>query len=44
MLSAAGLLVAGWIIYRRMTAPARRVAEVRSRVNALRRPTARQRT
>ena len=44
MLSAAGLLVAGWIIYRRMTAPARRVAEVRSRVDALRRPTARQRT
>ncbi len=44
ILSAAGLLVAGWIIYRRMTAPARRVAEVRSRVDALRRPAARQRT
>ncbi len=44
ILSAAGLLVAGWIIYRRMTSPARRVAEVRSRVDALRRPTARQRT
>ena len=44
ILSAAGLLVAGWIIYRRMTAPARRVAEVRSRVDALRRPTPRQRT
>ena len=41
MLSAAGLLVAGWIIYRKMTAPARRVADVRARVDAMRRPAAR---
>ena len=41
MLSTAGLLVAGWIIYRKMTAPARRVADVRARVDAMRRPAAR---
>ncbi len=37
LMSAAGLAVAGWIIYRRMTAPVRRVAEVRARVAAMRR-------
>lgn len=31
VMSAAGLLVVGYIVYRRMTAPARRVAEVRAR-------------
>jgi NADH-quinone oxidoreductase subunit H len=44
LLSLAGLAVSGWIIYRRMTAPARRVAEVRSRVEAMRRSSTRQRT
>ena len=34
LLSAAGLAVSGWIIYRRMTAPARRVAQVRRRLAA----------
>lgn len=34
ILSAAGLVVAGWIIYRRMTAPARRVAQVQRRIAA----------
>ena len=34
ILSAAGLAVAGWIIYRRMTAPARRVAQVQRRIAA----------
>lgn len=34
VLSAAGLVVAGWIIYRRMTAPARRVAQVQRRIAA----------
>ena len=34
ILSAAGLVVAGWIIYRRMTAPARRVAQVQQRIAA----------
>ena len=31
VMSAAGLLVVGYIVYRKMTAPARRVAEVRAR-------------
>ena len=44
IMSAAGLVVAGWIIYRRMTGPARRVAEIQNRLAARqpgRRPTAR---
>ena len=36
ILSVAGLVVAGWIIYRRMTAPARRVAQVQRRIAARR--------
>ena len=36
ILSVAGLVVAGWIIYRRMTAPARRVAQVQQRIAARR--------
>ena len=44
VLSAAGLAVAGWIIYRRMTAPARRVAHVQSRLAARRRAAAQSRT
>ena len=40
LLSAIGLLASGWIIYRRMTAPARRVAAVRRRVESMRRPAA----
>ena len=33
IMSSAGLAVAGWIIYRRMTVPARRVAEVQQRLS-----------
>ena len=36
IMSAAGLAVAGWIIYRRMTGPARRVAEVQRQLAARR--------
>ena len=36
IMSAAGLAVTGWIIYRRMTAPARRVAEVQRQLAARR--------
>ena len=34
IMSAAGLAVAGWVIYRRMTGPARRVAEIQNRIAA----------
>ena len=40
ILSAAGLALAGWIIYRRMAAPARRVAQIQQRLAAQRRAAA----
>ena len=36
ILSLAGLAAAGWIIYRRMTAPARRVIQIQERLAAQR--------
>ena len=44
LMSAAGLAVAGWIIYRRMTGPARRVAEIQNRIAARQRAAAQSRT
>ncbi len=44
LLSVLGLAVSGWIIYRRMSAPARRVAQVRSRVESMQQRASEQRT
>ena len=44
LMSLAGLAVAGWIIYRRMTAPARRVVQIQERLAAQRRATSTSRT
>ncbi|MXZ90857.1 MAG: NADH-quinone oxidoreductase subunit NuoH [Chloroflexi bacterium] len=44
LMSLVGLAVAGWIIYRRMTAPARRVVQIQERLAAQRRATSTSRT